>query len=70
MQHSKHDKRKKSRDLTEEERKKVIAKHGKDYKTVFKELHVLVTMNVNVIKKHKISGTIDKPPWIWPQDKS
>lgn len=57
------DKRKKSRELPEEERKKVIAEHGKGkgYKMFPKDLHILVTKLAN-IKKFKVHGIIGNFP--------
>ena len=54
------DKRKKHKELSEEVRKKIIAKHGesKGYKSISRELHVPVSTVHNVIKKSKVIGTV------------
>lgn len=52
--------RRKSRERSEEIRKKVTAKHGqhKGFKTISKELEVPVTTVANIIKKFKAHRTV------------
>ena len=54
------DNRRKTREWNEDIRKKLIAKHGqrKGYKTISKELDVLVITVANFIKKFKTRRTV------------
>ena len=55
------EKRKKTRELAEEVRHKIVAKHGQSqgYKSISRDLDVPVSTVHNVIRKFKAHGTVD-----------
>ena len=58
------EKRKKTRELSEEVRHKIVAKHGQSqgYKSISRELDVPVSTVRNVIRKFKAHGTVANLP--------
>ena len=58
------EKRKKTRELSEEVRHKIVAKHGQSqgYKSISRDLDVPVSTIRNVIRKFKAHGTVANFP--------
>ena len=58
------EKRKKTRELFEEVRHKIVAKHGQSqgYKSISRDLEVLVSTVRDVIRKFKAHGTVANLP--------
>ena len=63
------ERRKKARELSEEVRHKIVAKHGQSqgYKSISRDLDVPVSTVRNVIRKFKAHGTVANLPGCGPQ---
>ena len=65
------EKRKKSRELSEEVRHKIVAKHGQSqgYKSISRDLDVPVSTVCNVLRKFKAHDTVANLPGRGPKRK-